>query len=150
MPIDKKTCLEWQRYRDKAGYGHKRFRGKDMLAHRVAWIQAYGPIPMGMNVLHRCDNPPCVNPLHLFLGSQVDNIKDCKAKGRISRASRNVGAKHGNSKIQEQTAVKIKMLYGVVSPHKIGKALGMNPSSIHDIMTGKNWKHVTANTRYSI
>lgn len=71
-------CWEWIAGKDKDGYGwFKRDR-----AHRAAWIFFNGRIPEGFLVLHTCDNPPCVNPAHLFLGTQQDNMTDCLKKGR--------------------------------------------------------------------
>ena len=88
---DKSACLEWNGARNARGYGTRRYLGKSCLAHRVAWILAHGDIPEGMCVLHRCDNPPCCNPEHLFLGTQADNIADMHAKGRARKA---VGDQH--------------------------------------------------------
>jgi hypothetical protein len=65
-----------------SGYGQLRVNGKRWQAHRWAWTQANGPIPAGMKVLHRCDNPPCWNVEHLFLGTQRDNMRDMAVKGR--------------------------------------------------------------------
>lgn len=71
-------CVEWAGLRFRDGYG----RVGSKQAHRVAWEQTYGPIPEGLFVLHRCDNRPCVNPEHLFLGTNTDNMQDMVAKGR--------------------------------------------------------------------
>lgn len=75
-------CWEWQGYRIDKGYGRLRHEGGKKLAHRVSYEAFVGAIPDGMCVLHKCDNPPCVNPDHLFLGTNLDNVKDCINKGR--------------------------------------------------------------------
>ncbi len=77
------TCWVWQGATDSHGYGqiHEEPRGHSQ-AHRVSWELAYGPIPEGLDVLHCCDNPPCVRPTHLFLGTQLDNNLDAINKGR--------------------------------------------------------------------
>ena len=79
-------CIEWQGPRYPNGYGQVRLpKQRSRGAHRVAYEQAFGPIPEGMVVCHRCDNPPCVNPEHLFVGTQLDNQRDMRAKGRGKR-----------------------------------------------------------------
>jgi hypothetical protein len=79
-------CWEWSGARDRGGYGH--FNGAHgNRAHRFSWILANGPIPAGMLICHRCDNPPCVNPDHLFLGTVLDNHRDMDAKGRRPTAA---------------------------------------------------------------
>ena len=75
-------CLEWQPPVDKDGYGHICVYGKVVGVHRLAWELAYGPISGGLHVLHHCDNPPCCEPTHLFLGTQADNNADRNMKGR--------------------------------------------------------------------
>lgn len=75
-------CIEWPHARFSQGYGAVYRDGKTKKAHRIAWEDAYGPIPEGMFVCHRCDNPPCVNIEHLFLGTPRDNVLDMVNKGR--------------------------------------------------------------------
>ena len=77
-------CWEWTGARARFGHGlvHVGPGGKLAQTHRVAWELMVGPVPEGMGVLHRCDNPPCVRPDHLFLGTQQDNVRDMWAKGR--------------------------------------------------------------------
>jgi hypothetical protein len=74
-------CLEWSGGR-RGKYGVIAAFGGNWGAHRLAWVLTFGPIPDGLQVLHRCDNPPCVNPYHLFLGTNGENINDRVAKGR--------------------------------------------------------------------
>lgn len=75
-------CIEWRYGKHKRGYGLIKIDGKDLKIHRVIWALFNGEIPKGMVICHKCDNPSCFNPRHLFIGTQKDNMQDCKAKGR--------------------------------------------------------------------
>lgn len=141
LPSTKTDCIEWPASRHRQGYGHLTVNGKYWLAHRWEWTRAHGPIPSGMCVLHKCDNPPCINLEHLFLGTQVDNIMDCKAKGR-NKTSRNVGVKQWKAKIDEATAREIKSLKGAAPLRVLGERFGMSKQAIWDIQNGRNWKHI--------
>jgi len=80
--MDRSECIEWAGNRLKAGYGRRKINGKHYLAHRLVWEVVNGEIPPGLCVLHRCDNPPCVNIDHLFLGTLKDNADDMLIKRR--------------------------------------------------------------------
>lgn len=146
----KTDCIEWTHSRNKKDgnrldYGQVRRDGKMRKAHRVAWEESYGPIPDGALVLHTCDNPPCVNPAHLYLGSHSDNAKDRERRGRGRDV---VGSRNGHSTITEQTAIRVKMMRGVLSASLVSRVLGISINQVCQIMNGKAWKHVTAQTRY--
>ena len=131
-------CWEWTAYRQPFGHGllGRGGRGNGMaLAHRVSWELHYGSVPEGMNVCHRCDNPACVRPEHLFLGSQADNLADMRQKGRAKGAPR--GHEHPKSKLTEEQARL------VLRSHETNKDLaarfGVAPNSIRYIRIGRNW-----------
>ncbi len=76
-------CIIWLGAKTKRGYGHLSFAGNPVLAHRLMWILEFGSIRKGLEVCHTCDNPPCVNPKHLWLGTHSENMKDAFRKGRV-------------------------------------------------------------------
>jgi hypothetical protein len=100
-------CLLSTRALGITGYSRQRAGGQLVLAHRLAWERAYGPVPDGMKVLHRCDVRNCIEPTHLFLGTQGDNVADMMAKGRWS--NQNAGKTHcdaGHEFTPENTNVR--------------------------------------------
>jgi hypothetical protein len=93
-------CIVWTKQRDKAGYGRLTFNGKAAkLAHRVAYEITHGPFPSDLDVMHSCDNRPCVNPAHLSLGTHQDNMRDMVLKGRTC-------AKLSNADIERMKQLK--------------------------------------------
>ncbi len=78
-------CWLWTAARNSSGYGNIRIDGRIESSHRTSWVTFNGPIPIGLQVLHHCDEPSCINPDHLFLGTQQNNIDDCKLKHRRRR-----------------------------------------------------------------
>lgn len=92
------ACLPWAGARNRQGYGRT---GTGKLAHRAAWEAAHGPVPEGLCVLHHCDNPPCVNPEHLYVGTRADNARDSLLRGRKLCGERSPAAKLSASDVSE-------------------------------------------------
>jgi hypothetical protein len=87
-------CWEWSGCRHPRGYGLARYMGKTVVTHRIAWMLERGAIPGGMVICHKCDNPPCVNPDHLFIGTQADNNRDRHQKGRTKNIKEGRESRH--------------------------------------------------------
>lgn len=147
MPQDRTTCWEWPGRRIVGGYGVLRTygrKGRDIYAHRLIWEQYAGPIPAGMQVLHRCDNPPCVRPTHLFLGTAADNMADMRAKGRAGRNGLR-GETVGTHKLTEAQVYEIKALHSPQMGYKrLAKRFGVSRVTIMRIVHGTSWAHVKA------
>ena len=141
-------CLEWTAYRNSLGYGvvgiGSRTDGSRrlVLAHRLSWSVYHGAIPDGLNVLHHCDNPPCINPEHLFLGSHADNNRDMISKGRnvVLRGEQIGTAVLGSTEVRS-----IKGLFGKLSDCEIARRFGVSYSLIWNIRHGISWRHIHAN-----
>jgi hypothetical protein len=129
-------CHEWTASVDTAGYGQIR-NGKLALTHRLVWEMSCGPIPDGMQVLHRCDNRRCVNPGHLFLGSHDDNMADKVAKGRQSSLR---GSRNGNSKLTDTQVLEIRAAIG--PQRAIAKQYGVNQRLVWAIKHKVMWSHI--------
>ncbi|MCK5615059.1 HNH endonuclease [Candidatus Pacearchaeota archaeon] len=125
-------CIEWQKTVSTAGYGRLRLDGNTILAHRLSWIITNGPIPDGMFVLHKCDNPLCVNPDHLFLGTQNDNMQDMIKKGRYVKP---------NVKLTKEMVDGIRKKYSIgnTTHRKLSDEYGVCKTQIGNIVRGNHW-----------
>lgn len=137
---DPTGCWLWTGATASHGYGELHYGdGKRPKAHRVSYELFRGEIPKGMFVCHTCDVRRCVNPAHLFLGTQADNMADMVAKGRQSR-----GAAHGKSKLNEEKILEIRSLWasGLMSGIALSRMYGVSKGAISFIVNRKSWRHV--------
>jgi len=156
-------CWEWQAYRTRSGYGFLQARKISpfpMLAHRVSWALAFGKIPKGFFVLHKCDNAACVRPSHLFLGTQHDNNLDRDKKGRVASGDRNGartmpnrnpyvrnrgsglrGEQHPMSKLtlREVQEIRSKFVTGI-NRHQLAKEYEISDTHADRIVKNISWR----------
>jgi hypothetical protein len=134
--VDEETgCWVW--LGGARSFGHGTHRG--MSTHRLSWEYANGPIPTGLCVLHKCDNPPCMNPDHLFLGTIQDNNRDMMEKGRNRAAS---GVDHYRAKLTPKQVVEIRRRSRRGNGAALAREFGVHVMTISAIIHGKNWKDV--------
>jgi len=145
-PAGRKNCWQWTGAKTAFGYGILMWHGlPQQRTHRVSWELAYGPIPSGMFVLHHCDNPACVRPNHLFLGTQTDNQRDMRAKHRAAKPPIRDQAGQANpaSKLTDAAVLAIRALSSEGVQHQIiARAFRVAPSAVSLIVNGKRWRHV--------
>lgn len=145
IPVPESGCWLWTACTNKDGYGAFRFNDRNNLAHRASYEIQTGPIPEGAHVLHKCDNPSCVNPDHLFLGSHQDNMDDMKNKGRSARGqSINAGHKNPSARLTRADVLAIISRYksGEAKQVELAYEYGVNPEHISNICRGKAWRGV--------
>lgn len=133
------TCWVWVRARNRSGYGRTGAHGAPRLAHRVSYEMAHGAIPDGLMVCHKCDNPPCVRPDHLFLGTAKDNVRDAQEKGRLPVAKPRVPKLR--IRPQKLTPEFVRFIRSSsLSARELATMSGVVPHTIRDIRRGTTWK----------
>jgi hypothetical protein len=138
-------CWEWQGKLNTSGYGQLSMRGnnkKQVIAHRISYLEFKGEIPTGMVVCHSCDNKKCVNPEHLWLGTPKDNFRDSMKKGRmVFRGA--IGTEHINAKLDDEKVKEIlERIKRKENIKEIAKIYGIHYQTIYQIKYGKAWGHV--------
>jgi hypothetical protein len=167
---DPDECWPWQKARDQDGYGLFKIRGRMRRATRYAYLLHYGVQPGEMLVLHHCDNPPCCNPAHLFLGTVRDNALDCKAKGRLNTASGDnngsrkrpdrlqrsdghwthraipptFGERNGAARLTAERVGEIRALHaaGALSIGQIAAQFEVAHETVRKVILRRTWRHV--------
>lgn len=151
------SCWLWTGAIDKRGYGRAyvgwlrtESRPQMVLAHRAAWELVNGPIPKGLLACHHCDNPPCCNPAHLFLGTQADNMADAGRKGSMRRDVR--GERNPAHRLTEAEVATIRATYrrgnkwhaSATSQTALAQRYGVHEDTIALVIQGKTWQEVMA------
>lgn len=130
------SCIEYKHSLNPAGYGNVRFNGDRRLANRVVYQLTKGEIPEGLFVCHSCDNPSCINPEHLWLGTHKENMRDRDRKGRVFH-----GEKHNFAKLKEKEVKEIRELFKKSkSMASLSKKYGVAIISIERIVNFQTWK----------
>jgi hypothetical protein len=140
MPEPMTGCTLWIGGSTPKGYGSLGFLGTTRPAHRVSYMVHVGPIPDGLHVLHRCDTPACINPDHLFLGTNTDNVRDKVSKGRASSLP---GELHPMARLTAEQVLDIRhRRHRGENSAMLAKAYGLSRGGVACICSGKTWTHV--------
>jgi len=132
------ACWLWVGTFDGRGYGQFSIGGRNYRAHRIAWeLNGGGALSPDVKVCHRCDVPACVNPAHLFPGTQKDNLSDAARKGRMP-----LGERQGNSKLKTETILEIRRLRGTATQRDLARRFAISQATVSQILSRQRWPHV--------
>jgi len=137
ISINEKGCWIWNKSKHRQGYGNLNYKKIPSLAHRVSWMVYVGEIPNGIKVCHRCDIPSCVNPQHLFLGTQKDNVNDAVLKGKFE--GRRQGKRRNKLTINQVNEIRHLSSQGK-QRKELEKLFCVSQTCIAKILTGVSWK----------
>ena len=133
-------CWLWTGHVNGSGYGLIRWRGRQSLAHRISFELHRGPVPLGLFVLHRCDEPPCVNPDHLYVGTKADNARDMMERGRDFRPHM-AGETNGTARLTNAQAAQIRRLRPRGrAAHAMAAELGVHVATIRRVVAGQTYR----------
>lgn len=146
VDLDPSGCWQWTGAPSDStptgAYGRMRIYGVQERAHRVSWLLHKGAIPDGLQVLHRCDNPKCVNPEHLFLGTNADNVADRVSKGRSGWQERK-GEAHPMSKLRESDVRAIRERHSAGERQSVlAREFRVDRATVCEIISRRKWAHV--------
>ena len=146
IPEPNSGCWLWERGTTPKGYGSIQRRDYNGYAHRFSYLRFKGEIPDGMLVCHTCDNPYCVNPDHLWLGTHRDNSHDSLNKGRnaavVSPETQPFGERHGLAVLTEEKVINIRKLYGQYTYDQLAEQFGCSPATICQVVRRVTWTHI--------
>jgi len=137
-------CIEWQGATTTHGYGQLSMNGEIFYTHRLSYEIYKGEIEDGLQINHRCHNECCVNPEHLYMGTQQENVRDAVVEGEYV-SNFGIGDEHFNSKLCEDDVIELRKLYstGDYTYEELGRKFNVNENTVGEAIRGDTWSHVT-------